>query len=374
MTPKQTYHNAIQNLGFTADPVQAEAVQLTQKLYLELLNRHFVKPSQNISAWEKLWQYLSSLHPWYKPSPPVTGLYFWGGVGRGKTWLIDSFFHTLPFPEKRRVHFHHFMNEVHEQLKSLPKTPDPLPIIAQQIAQQYRLLCIDEFHVQDITDAMLLAGLLEALFTYGITLVTTSNIAPDELYKNGLQRDHFLPAIKWIKKNTQVFELNNKTDYRHQTLMQKGCYHSPLNKYNTNLLREHFIDLSNHAPIEQQNININNRPIPVLALNHSSEQYPQTVIWFEFDELCNTPRSNSDYLLIAEQYANILITGIYRMDEQKDDIAKRFVHLIDALYDRHCHMIITAETEPDDLYQGRLLQQPFQRTASRLIEMRSKKW
>lgn len=388
MTPEQSYQHAIENLGFTPDPVQLEAVQLTQQLYLKLTSESAANTSRypllKTMIAGQYWQRLStairqrvcshqpSYQGLYKPGSSVTGLYFWGGVGRGKTWLIDSFFNTLPFPEKRRIHFHRFMQEVHEQLKDLPKTPNPLNIVAQQMAQRFRLLCIDEFHVQDITDAMLLAGLLEALFSYGVTLVTTSNIAPDDLYKNGLQRERFLPAIEWIKQYTRVFELNNETDYRHQVRVEDVYYHTPLDKASANRMLQHFIGLSNYSPVCAQNIEINKRPIQVIALNHPSGKHPQSVVWFEFNELCNTARSNSDYLLLAEQYSHILISNVYRMDEQKDAVAKRFMHLIDALYDRHCGVILSAETEPDELYHGRRLEMPFQRTASRLKEMRSK--
>lgn len=368
MTPRTYYQNAINNLGFTSDPVQAHAVQLTQQLFDYLIeqphhnNHHFIHRLVNHLR-QKVFK---------ANKDSIKGLYFWGGVGRGKTWLIDSFFHTLPFTEKRRIHFHPFMQEIHQQLKTLPKTPDPLTIIAKQMSQQYRVLCIDEFHVQDITDAMLLTGLLHALFSYGVILVTTSNIAPDELYKNGLQRDRFLPAIRLIKENTQVYELNNTTDYRDLVLAKEGSYHTPLTPHNDDMMLQHFIQVSNHAPIESQTIEVNKRPVSALAINYSSEEHPEDVIWFEFDDLCNTARSHSDYQILAEQFTHILIANIYQMDEQKDDVAKRFMHLIDALYDNHCCLIVSAESEPEQLYEGRLLKMSFQRTISRLKEMRSK--
>ena len=369
MTPEQAYLNAIEQHNFTPDPVQAKAVQLTQQLYQQL-NEQLLPDFLPRFLSQLLPQLLSQLLP--QKGPKIKGLYFWGGVGRGKTWLIDSFFNTLPFSDKRRIHFHPFMQEIHEQLKKLPKTPDPLVIIAKQMAQEFQILCIDEFHIQDITDAMLLAGLLDALFSQGVVLVITSNVAPDELYKNGLQRDSFLPAIKLIKQNTRVFELNNSTDYRTLVLEKEGCYHFPLDQYHNDMMQQHFIKMSCHAPIDPQFIEINKRLIQVVAVNHSSKKHPQTVIWFAFDELCNTPRSNSDYLSIARQYPYILLSNIYTMDEQKDDVAKRFVHLIDALYDNHCLLVISAETEPDKLYDGRRLKIAFQRTVSRLKEMRSR--
>lgn len=370
MTPEQSYQNAIDELGFHPDKKQAEAVHLTQELYLKLIHQSHSTPADNF--FQRIIRSLLQALSFKKPAPSIKGLYFWGGVGQGKTWLIDSFFNTLPFTEKRRIHFHHLMQEVHEQLRVLPKTPDPLNTIAKQLAQQYRLICIDEFHVQDITDAMLLAGLLKALSYYGVVLVTTSNAAPDELYKNGLQRDRFLPAIELLKKNSQVFELNSDTDYRSLLFEKEGYYHTPLNAHNADMLLQHYISISNHVPIKQYSVEINNRPIQAIALNHPQDKHPESVIWFEFNDICKTARSNSDYLLIARRYTHILIANIYQMDEQTDDVAKRFMHLIDALYDNHCYLVISASTEPDELYHGRKLEIAFQRTASRLKEMRSK--
>jgi len=370
MTPEQCYQIAIDKQGFKPDKKQVEAVQLTQQLYLELIKRPHSIPSDHFL--QRISQSIRRKFSFRKPEQSIKGLYFWGGVGQGKTWLIDSFFNTLPFAAKRRLHFHHFMQEIHEQLTILPKTPDPLRIIARQMAQQFQLLCIDEFLVQDITDAMLLAGLLEALFSYGVILVTTSNTAPDTLYKNGLQRERFLPAIELLKQNTKVFELNSGTDYRSLLFEKEGYYHTPLNEHNADMMLQHFTSISNHAPLDPLTIEINNRSIHTIAVNHPADKHPESVIWFEFNELCNTARSNSDYLLIAKRYTHILIANIYPMDEQKDDVAKRFMHLIDALYDNHCFVVISAVTEPDELYHGRQLKMSFQRTVSRLKEMRSK--
>ncbi len=374
MTPKQAYLNAMEQLHFYPDPIQEKAVQLTQNLYQQLVNQsstHSLKKESNKSWPQSIKQKLHSLFS----SPPKTaikGLYFWGGVGRGKTWLIDSFFKTLPFENKRRVHFHPFMQAIHAQLKDLPKTPDPLPIIAKQMAKECQVLCIDEFHVHDITDAMLVGGLLKELFNEGLVIVTTSNVAPDDLYKNGLQRDSFLPAIQLLKQNTHVMDLDNKIDYRSRLLEKEGNYHTPLSSYNNDMMKQHFIKMSQHAPLHSQHIEVNTRQIQALAVNLSSHQHPDTVIWFEFDELCNTARSSLDYQWIAQKYPNILISNLYQMDEDKDDVAKRFVHLIDALYDKHSFLVISAEVEPDELYLGKRLKLAFPRTASRLKEMRSK--
>lgn len=394
MTPQEAYQYALKYQNFSPDPIQEEAVQLTETLYhqLNLQTSKQFSPSaaRNTQSNRKTEHsfYNNRLKPYLKKgqllalkllSPvllqkhqKIKGLYFWGGVGRGKSWIIDSFYNSLTFTNKRRIHFHPFMQAIHEQLKDLPKTPDPLPILAKQMAQEFQLLCIDEFHVQDITDAMLLAGLLEALFSEGVILVTTSNIAPDDLYKNGLQRDSFLPAIKLIQQNTLTFELNNETDYRTLILDKEGCYHLPVNQYNQYMMEQHYIKISQNAPVRIHSIEINKRQIQVFAVNHASNKHPHSIVWFEFDALCNTARSNSDYLSIARQYPTILVSNIYIMGEQKDDVAKRFVHLIDALYDNHCTLVINAEAEPDKLYHGRRLKKSFLRTASRLKEMRSK--
>ncbi|WP_198265016.1 cell division protein ZapE [sulfur-oxidizing endosymbiont of Gigantopelta aegis] len=379
MTPEKAYLNAIKALHFSPDPVQKKAVQLTQALYEQLISpntsqaaRRSSSTKNTASNWFKQLQKNVLAHFSRTEKTTIKGLYLWGGVGRGKTWLIDSFFHTLPFENKLRIHFHPFMQSLHERLKNLPKSPDPLPIVAQQMAQEFQLLCLDEFHVQDITDAMLLAGLLDTLFSAGVVLVTTSNIEPDALYKNGLQRDRFLPAIQLLKQHTQVFELNHDTDYRALVLEKEGCYHCPLNDYHDDMMAQHFIKTGDHAEILPQSITINKRSIQVLAVNRASKTHPQSIIWFDFNELCNTPRSSADYLAIAQQYHTILISHVFQMDEETDDVAKRFVHLIDALYDHHCILIMNAEVEPDGLYEGRRLKLSFPRTASRLKEMRSK--
>lgn len=374
MTPEQAYLHAIEHENFSPDPLQEKAVQLTQMLYQQLIKQSATRTLKKSSDSFWLQSTKHKLRSLFLSSkePEIKGLYFWGGVGRGKTWLIDSFFKTLPFANKRRIHFHSFMLEIHEQLKTLPKTPDPLPIIAKQMAQEFHVLCIDEFHVHDITDAMLVAGLLKALFNEKIIIVTTSNVAPDDLYKNGLQRDSFLPAIQQLKLNTHIFELDNNTDYRAQLLEKEGYYHAPLSSHNNDMMAQHFITMSQHAPIQPQHIEVNTRNIKTLAVNTSSQHHPEPVIWFEFDEICNTARSSTDYLWIAQQYPNVLISNVYKMNEEKDDVAKRFVHLIDALYDKHCFLVISAEAEPDELYLGRRLKLAFPRTASRLKAMRSK--
>jgi cell division protein ZapE len=356
MSPLDCYQDALQVQGFRADPLQAAAVQLTQQLYQQLVN--FDKTTDLFSRVRKRYSWKKSL---------ISGLYLWGGVGRGKTWLVDSFYASLPIENKRRVHFHKFMLEIHAQLSTLPKTPDPMPIIAARMAKKYKVICLDEFHVNDITDAMLLAGLFEALFSANVVLVTTSNQPPDELYKNGLQRSRFLPAIDWIKQHTTVFHLDSDTDYRHLILEQEGCYHTPLNAHSEDMLLQHFIELTDHVPVLPGEITVNNRPVPVRAISGD-------VVWLEFDTLCNTPRAAADYVFLADNFQHILLANVYPMSDGKNDVARRFMHFVDILYDKHCCLIMSADAEPRDLYTGNDLATPFLRTESRLNEMRSKKY
>jgi len=362
MSPLDYYHKALEVHGYTVDPIQAAAVQLTQHLYHQLTN---LDKTTSLFTKFKNHQFFKKLYSSKQTS--INGLYFWGGVGRGKTWLVDSFYDALPIENKRRVHFHEFMLEIHAKLAVMPKTPDPIPIIASRMAEKYKIICLDEFHVNDITDAMILAGLLKALFEAGVVLVTTSNIPPDELYKNGLQRARFLPAIEWIKDHTTVFHLDNNTDYRHLVLEKEGCYHAPLNAHSEDMILQHFIELSDHAPIHDQEITVNQRPIPVKAVTDE-------IVWLDFDILCNTARSTADYFYLADNFRHILVANVYKMDEEKNDVAKRFMHFIDILYDKHKCLILSADGEPEELYTGKRLVMPFKRTASRLNEMRTKQY
>ena len=352
MSPLECYQDAIQIRGFRADPLQAAAVQLTQRLYQQLVDLD--KTSGLFSRVRKRYS---------RKKSPINGLYLWGGVGRGKTWLVDSFYASLPIKNKRRMHFHEFMLEIHAQLSILPKTPDPMPIIAARMAKKYSVICLDEFHVNDITDAMLLAGLLEALFKANLVLVTTSNQPPEALYDNGLQRSRFLPAIDWIKQHTTVFHLDSDTDYRHLVLQQEGCYHTPLNAHSEDMLLQHFIELTDHVPVQPGEITINNRPVPVRAVSGD-------VVWLEFDTLCNTARAAADYIFLADNFQHILLGNVSSMGDGKNDVARRFMHFVDILYDKHRCLIMSADAEPGDLYTGTDLATPFLRTASRLNEMR----
>ena len=352
-SPKERYQRDLQQPDFHPDPTQAHAVALTQALF-EKLCQPIATPKPSL---------LSQFFKKPKTSA-LKGLYLWGGVGRGKTYIIDSFYDCLPHGQKMRVHFHRFMQDIHKELKKLPNTADPLNIVAANLAAHVRVLCLDEFHVHDITDAMLLSNLLHGLFENGTTLVTTSNIHPKDLYKNGLQRERFLPAIDLIQRHTEVVELNGATDYRLELLEKSGTYHTPIDHESEHKMLQHFSELNNEPTRIQEPVVINERAIETLGLCTD-------IIWFDFRQICETARSSADYLEIAQTYHTVLVSNVFQLNAAKDDVAKRFIHLIDALYDHNVKLVISAACEPPELYQGKKLQHEFQRTASRLQEMRS---
>ena len=298
------------------------------------------------------------------PEPAPQGLYLWGGVGRGKTFLIDLFYAGLPTGEKRRTHFHRFMREVHERLRAHAGERDPMVAIAREWRSALRVLVLDEFFVSDIGDAMLLARLLDRLFAEGVVLVTSSNAAPSDLYKDGLQRARFLPAIDALQRHCEVVELVSDTDYRLRALTRSPVYRAPLDAGSEDWLRQRWSELGGDAAHMQAGIVIDGRRIPVRARG-------QGLCWFDFTDLCEGPRGSNDYIEIAREFHTVLVGGIPRMDATRDDAARRFVHLIDELYDRHVNLVCTADAVPMDLYAGERLVGAFERTASRLTEMQS---
>ncbi len=353
MTPRELYQADLERRGFHVDEAQQGAVELLQALYESLTCPPSAQP-----LWKRLLGRRVTL---------IKGLYFWGGPGRGKTYLMDCFYESLPFRDKRRVHFHRFMLEIHAALGALPSTPDPLIIVADRLAAACRVLCLDEFHVTDIADAMLLGGLLEALFARRLTLVATSNIAPADLYKDGLQRDRFLPAIDLLQDNTLVYRLEGEQDFRLQLLQHNGTYRLASGKTAEEWLEK---TLSELAPLDFQRkvtMEMNGRKLRARVL-------AEDVVWFAFDELCLRPRSARDYLELAREFHTLLLEGVPCMGEDLDEAARRFMHLIDALYDHGVKLIATAEAMPDRLYKGIRLGKAFQRTASRLTEMSSTRY
>jgi len=294
----------------------------------------------------------------------LRGIYLWGGVGRGKTWLMDLFYETLPGNAKQRLHFHRFMQGIHEQLKQHQRQTNPLARIARNLASQARVLCLDEFSITDIGDAVMIARLLSALFEEGVTLVTTSNQPPDLLYQGGIQRASFLPAIDLLKQHTQVIELGGDFDYRRQVAERSGVYHWPLGPDSEASLQQAFTRLATE-PVEQHGeARILNRDIPFLYRAGG-------VVWFDFDALCGPPRSQNDYIELARQHHTVLISDIPHLDGSRDDRSRRLIMLIDEFYDRRVKLMLSASARPEELYCGERLAFDFQRTVSRLQEMQT---
>lgn len=281
--------------------------------------------------------------------------------------LMDILYETLPIDNKLRQHFHYFVNQIHQQLKSHRNRQNPLAVVAENIAQQTRVLCLDEFHVSDITDAMLLAGLLTALFERGVCLVTTSNRKPDDLYKDGLQRTRFFPAIELIKTQMEILNIDNEVDYRLATLRERGTYHYPLTHENRKIMQVAFETLTSHEEWQEGFIAINDRKVQAI-------RFADGVAWFDFDTLCDSPRSQADYIEIACRYHSVFLSELRSMSDTENDAARRFLNLLDVFYDHRVNLIITAETPIENIYTGRRLAFEFQRATSRLIEMQSENY
>ena len=357
MTPETRYQHDLKRDDFVHDPAQQQAVELLQDLYLRLLQR--LAPSL-----------LRRLNPFAsRQQEPVRGLYFWGGVGRGKTYLMDTFFDCLPFKGKTRLHFHHFMRRVHQSLTELKGEKNPLEKVAEQLAQDNRVICFDEFFVSDITDAMILGGLFEQLFKRGVTLVATSNVEPDNLYKDGLQRVRFLPAIELLKQHTHVVNVDGGVDYRLRLLEQAETYHFPLSEDTSHKLANAFAALVTdfQQATGSQPVSIAGREIPCV---HNCED----LAWFTFSALCDGPRNQNDYIELACLFQTIILEGVPQLSAATDDQARRFINLIDEFYDRNVKLIISAEVPLLQLYTGEKLAFEFQRTLSRLQEMQSREY
>lgn len=336
------------------DAAQHEASRLLWNLRVRVEAAPLCEPRRSI-----LGRLMARRRP---EAPPLPGLYIWGGVGRGKTYLMDAFFSALRISEKRRLHFHHFMRDVHGAMSTLPSQPDPLEVIARQWRRGVRVLCLDEFVVTDIADAMILHRLLDAFFARGMTLVVTSNTQPENLYRNGLQRQLFLPAIALLKAHTQVFELESGVDYRLQDLVQAGVYFA--GAHGEAGLARHFDHLTGGHVAVGEPFSVNGRVFPTRHLGPD-------VAWFDFQDLCGTPRSAADYIEIARLFHTVLLSGLPVFCPRHEAAARRFVHLIDEFYDRRVKLVIAAEAPISDLYPGGFVDFPFERVRSRLIEMQS---
>lgn len=352
---REIYAQQIAQRGFQTDQAQLVAVDELNALRNKLI----------AAAPKGALRWLGKLRK--SGEPAVRGLYLWGGVGRGKTWLMDMFFHSLPFPGKRRRHFHRFMHDVHGELKSLNKIEAPLEEVAERLAQEMRVLCFDELFVSDIADAMILGNLFDALSRRNVTLVATSNVPPRDLYKNGLQRQRFIPAIELLEKQTRVLAVDGATDYRLRQLTHAGTYLSSGAADTPQRLAALFRELADGTEEGIDSIEIEGRRIPVVRAS-------ENVIWFEFAALCEGPRSPADYIEIAREYQSVLLSGVPLFDETRDNAARRFIALVDELYDRNVNLIVSAAAAPRELYRSDRLQQEFHRTTSRLIEMQSEEY
>lgn len=358
-TPWSRYQADLEQPGFSHDPAQEDAVKALQSLYDQLVVQQ--------ESQKKLTTRLGRLFS--RSSEPVSGLYFWGGVGRGKTYLMDTFFQTLPFEDKGRMHFHHFMRRVHRGLKEHKGKANPLELVADEISRESRVLCFDEFFVTDIGDAMILANLLRALFARGVTLVATSNIPPDNLYKDGLQRALFIPAIELLKRHTRVLNVDGGIDYRLRTLTQAPTFHTPANAAAEQALAMAFERLAPEkgATLDEHDLDVLGRSIRVRRLCDD-------VAWFNFDDLCDGPRSQNDYIELARSFHAVLISDVPVFNGKNDDQARRFINLVDEFYDCKVKLLLSAADQVESLYQQGNLEFPFQRTVSRLLEMQSEEY
>lgn len=365
LSPLQHYQLALAAGELLEDAAQAEVIDRLNDLYERLLKRH--ETDQKI--WAQAARRLGRIRE------PERGLYVWGGVGRGKTLLVDSFFDCLPWPRKLRVHFHRFMQRVHGRLAALSGVKNPLERVADEIADEALVLCFDEFFVSDIGDAMILAGLVEALFQRGVTLVATSNIPPSELYRDGLQRARFLPAIALIERHLEVVHLDAPTDYRFRTLQRAALWHTPHDQAAHEALAGYFVSLGGQAAAESAVGSASQESASKwLEINQRRMQLIDTapgIAWFTFSTLCDEPRSAADFVELAREYHTILVEQIPVLTGDKEDAARRFINLVDEFYDRNVKLIATAACAPEDLYSGVRLRFEFERTVSRLQEMRT---
>lgn len=351
-SPAEIYYSIRSERKFIADPAQEAAILRLQRLYEDFVA---YKAKRNTHL-KKMIIY---------PELP-RGVYLWGGVGRGKSLLMDLFYSCVPLIKKNRVHFHQFMREIHRELQSLKGEEDPLQIVAHRISNKSRLICFDEFHVSDIADAMILARLLEALFNKRVMFCMTSNYHPDDLYSGGLQRSQFLPAIALIKSKLDIVNVDNGVDYRSQAMERMQVYCLPLNEVSYQKLEKSFWQIAESA-IESTKLLVEGRVI-------SYVKRAGGVIWFTFKDLCESQRSQNDYLDLAQRFHTIILSDMPRMSPEMSAAARRFTWLVDIFYDQKVKLIISAEVAPQELYIKGLNSVEFSRTVSRLLEMQTKEY
>jgi cell division protein ZapE len=350
MTPSEYYQEHCRNGRIIADAEQLKIIKKLEHLYAQLVIEHHKR-----SSWAHV----------FRHNRLIKGIYLWGGVGVGKTFLMDCFYHTVPFKQKLRMHFHQFLQKIHHDLTMHQGELDPLQVIAKEIAQQTQVICFDEFFITDITDAMLLGRLLKALFSNKVCLVTTSNTSPDDLYQYGIQRLQFLPAIAMIKENTQVIHLPSKSDYRLRHLCEAGVFYTPLDQAAFDNMEKTFSVLTEGTIVDELPLHIHGRWIPI------KKKSSQT-IWFEFADICNVPRSQQDYLTIAEQFKTVFISNIPVISSDAKDQICLFINLVDVFYDAKVRLVLSsAESIPELYHRGHHTILEYERTHSRLLEMQS---
>jgi cell division protein ZapE len=352
MLIKQAYTTKVEHLGLSNDAAQLRIVDSMQNLQERIIADS--TPARRI---------LYALHL-RTPPEQGCGLYLWGGVGRGKTFLMDLFFKTLPVERKRRVHFHRMMSEVHARLREFANIEDPLDRVAGEIARKTSVLCFDEFFVADIGDAMILGRLLHSLFKRGVILVATSNSAPRELYRSGLQRERFLPAIELLEKKTLVLHIDGDTDFRLRLLQKAGTYLVPAGNDATANLDRYFREIAS-GEIAECTL------VPVLGRGIAARKQAKGIVWFDFKSICEGPRSQRDYIELARWYPTVIVSDVPRLTAEQDNATRRFISLVDEFYDRRVKLILTAATTIASLYTGTRLAFEFQRTVSRLTEMQT---
>jgi len=353
MSLLQTYQEALQQKGFQADKAQKNAVQALQRL------------SDELGQFQS--QRSSFMKRWFsKETAAPKGIYLWGGVGRGKSFLMDLFYQNIHLEKKTRLHFHEFMRGVHQALKGLKSQADPLDAVAKDLSQRYQLICFDEFHVSDIADAMILYHLLDALLKHEVSFVMTSNYAPDDLYPDGLHRERLLPAIELIKARMEVINVDAGVDYRVQSQALEQVYFHPHDEQVEQRLRRLFDHLSGSTKLDTELL-IENRRIKSIA--HGPE-----VVWFDFATLCGTARSQNDYLDLAQQFQYVMLSEIPAMTAAQASAARRFTWLVDVFYDHHVRLILSAACAPEALYTEGPFANEFERTVSRLHEMQTREY
>ncbi|MCS2152889.1 cell division protein ZapE [Scandinavium goeteborgense] len=365
MNPTSRYLQALNEGSHQPDDVQREAVSRLDTIYQELIHPPTAAPPASGGLRAKFSKLLGKRES--TANAPVRGLYMWGGVGRGKTWLMDMFYQSLPGERKQRLHFHRFMLRVHEELTALQGHSDPLEIVADRFKSETDVLCFDEFFVSDITDAMLLGGLMKALFARGITLVATSNIPPDDLYRNGLQRARFLPAIDAIKEHCDIMNVDAGIDYRLRTLTQAHLWLSPLNDDTRQKMDKLWLALAGEKRGQMPVLEINHRPLPTLGAENQT-------LAVSFATLCVDARSQHDYIALSRLFHTVMLFDVPVMTALMESEARRFIALVDEFYERHVKLVVSAQVPLYDIYKGERLKFEFQRCLSRLQEMQSEEY